>query len=42
MKDKILKWYKFGLWTKEMVLQAVEKNKISSEEAEEIFNTVDK
>ena len=38
MKEKIMKWYKFGLWTKGMVQDAVEKNILTQEEAEEIIN----
>ena len=37
MKDKIAKWYKQGLWTEEMVLNAVEKGIITEEEAAEIL-----
>ena len=37
MKDKIAKWHKQGLWTEEMVLKAVEKGKITAEEASEIL-----
>lgn len=37
MKEKIAKWYKQGLWAEEMVLKAVEKGKITSEEASEIL-----
>lgn len=29
MKDKIAKWYKQGLWTKEMVRNAVDKGVIT-------------
>nr|DAT89712.1 MAG TPA: hypothetical protein [Caudoviricetes sp.] len=29
MKDKIVKWYKQGLWTKDMVRKAVEKKVIT-------------
>ena len=36
MKDKITKWYSMGLWTKEMVLNAVAKGVISEDEANEI------
>lgn len=38
MKEKIIKWYKLGLWTKEMVQNAVLKNILTNEEAEEIIN----
>ena len=37
MYNKIKKWYEMGLWTEEMVLQAVEKGKITQEEANEIL-----
>lgn len=37
MKDKIAKWYKQGLWTEEMVLNAVDKDILSTEEAAEIL-----
>jgi hypothetical protein len=37
MKEKILKWYKQSLWTKEMVLNAVSKNVLTKEEADEIL-----
>ena len=36
MKDKIAKWYKQGLWTKEMVRNAVEKGIITEADYEEI------
>ena len=38
MFDKIKKWYKQGLWTAEMVENAVVKNVITKEQAEEILN----
>lgn len=37
MKDKILKWYKQGLWTEHMVLNAVSKNVLTEDEANEIL-----
>lgn len=37
MKDKILKWFKLGLWTKDMVLNAVKKNVLTEDEANEII-----
>jgi uncharacterized XkdX family phage protein len=37
MKDKIKKWYKMGLWTAEMVQNAVNKGKLTEEEAAEII-----
>jgi len=36
MFKKIKKWYEQGLWTKEMVAQAVEKGVITAEQYEEI------
>jgi hypothetical protein len=38
MKEKILKWYKTGLWTKEMVYKAVEKKVITEEDYNSIIN----
>lgn len=38
MKDKIAKWYKLGLWTEEMVSNAVLKGVITIEEMEAILN----
>ena len=32
MKNKIAKWYKQGLWTKEMVRKSVEKKVITKKE----------
>lgn len=37
MKDKIKKWYKMGLWTEEMVQNAVQKGILAEEEAKEIL-----
>ena len=37
MKDKIKKWYKMSLWTAEMVQNAVNKGKLTEEEAAEII-----
>lgn len=37
MKNKIMKWYKMGLWTSDMVLNAVKKGIISLEDSKEIF-----
>ena len=37
MKENNLKWYKFGLWTAEMVLEAVEKNVLTEEDAKAIL-----
>lgn len=36
MKEKIAKWYKFNLWTLNMVKDAVAKNVITAEEFKEI------
>lgn len=38
MKEKIAKWYKQGLWTEEMVRNAVVKNVLTEEEMNEIIN----
>lgn len=37
MFEKIRKWYLQGLWTEAMVMNAVEKGKLTSTEAEEIL-----
>ena len=37
MRDKIAKWYAQGLWTEDMVRQAVDKGVITESEAEEIL-----
>lgn len=37
MKEKIAKWYKQGLWTEEMVLNAVKKGILTEDEAAEIL-----
>nr|DAI73761.1 MAG TPA: hypothetical protein [Caudoviricetes sp.] len=37
MKEKIKKWYKMGLWTAAMVQNAVNKGKLTAEEAAEII-----
>ena len=37
MYEKIKKWYKQGLWTEEMVLQAVEKGVLTTDQAAEIL-----
>lgn len=39
MKEKILKWYKAGLWTKEMAHNAVKKKAITEENYNSIINT---
>ena len=36
MFEKIKKWYKQGLWTKDMVRKAVEKKVITKEDYKEI------
>lgn len=39
MKEKIALWYVQGLWTTEMVQNAVEKNLLTQEEVDEILAT---
>ena len=39
MKEKIARWYGQGLWTEDMVHQAVEKGVITEAEAEEILGS---
>lgn len=39
MKEKIALWYAQGLWTAEMVQNAVAKNLLRQEEADEILAT---
>lgn len=41
MYEKIKKWYKQGLWTAEMVQNAVEKGIITAEQSKEILGIVD-
>lgn len=36
MRDKIEKWYRLGLWTRDMVASAADKGLICAEEYEEI------
>lgn len=36
MYQKIKRWYEYGMWTKEMVKNAVVKGKITAEEYKEI------
>lgn len=36
MKEKIKAWYKFGLWTKDMVRNAVAKSVLTAAEYQEI------
>ena len=38
MKEKIAKWFKQGLWTAEMVNNAVSKGVLTENEANEILN----
>ena len=38
MKEKIAKWYKQGLWTADMVQNAVTKGKLTAEEAAKILS----
>ena len=38
MKEKIAKWYKQGLWTAQMVQNAVTKGKLTADEAAEILS----
>lgn len=38
MYEKINKWYKQGLWTEEMVQNAVTKGILTTDEANEILN----
>lgn len=37
MKEKIMKWFKQGLWTEEMVKNAVDKGILTEDEANEIL-----
>ena len=37
MKEKIAKWYKQGLWTADIVMNAVKKGVITENEANEIL-----
>lgn len=37
MKEKIIKWYKMGLWTAEMVQNAVKKSVLTEEDANDIL-----
>ena len=38
MKEKIARWFKQGLWTEQMVLNAAIKEVLTAAEAEEIIN----
>lgn len=37
MKERIMKWYKLGLWTEIMVQNAVEKGVITADDMAEIL-----
>lgn len=37
MFEKIMKWYKWGLWTNEQVMQAAQNGVITAEQAGEIL-----
>ena len=37
MKERIMKWYKLGLWTEVMVKNAVEKGVITADDMAEIL-----
>ncbi len=37
MREKIEKWFRYGLWTETMVLKAVEKGLLTQDEAEKII-----
>jgi hypothetical protein len=39
MKERIAKWYKQGLWTEAMVMDAVEKGILTADEAAEILGS---
>ena len=39
MYEKIKKWYKQGLWTENMVQNAVKKGILTADEAEEILSS---
>lgn len=39
MRERIAKWYKQGLWTEAMVMNAVEKGILTAEEAAEILGS---
>lgn len=41
MKDKIEKWYRFGLWTADMVQNAVKKGLLTEAEAAAILDEYD-
>lgn len=37
MKERIMKWYKLGLWTEVMIQNAVEKGVITADDMAEIL-----
>lgn len=37
MKERIMKWYKLGLWTEEMIQNAVKKGVITADDMVEIL-----
>lgn len=41
MYEKIKKWYKQGLWSEEMVMNAVDKGLITEEQSKEILGEVE-
>lgn len=40
-KEKVAKWYKQGLWSETMIMNAVAKGALSEEDAKEILNKED-
>ena len=42
MKERIMKWYKLGLWTEAMVQDAVDKGVITAENMVEIIGEKEK
>ena len=38
MKERIEKWYKLGLWTEQMVMDAVKKSVLTEEQVKEILD----
>ena len=36
-KEKVKQWFKMKLWTEEMILEAVEKEALTQEDADEIL-----
>ena len=37
MKERIMKWYKLGLWTEVMIQKAIEKGVITADDMAEIL-----